>query len=56
MPANQSEGTFELTAENSYAVQLNDGTYNIYYNNDYLENTSSLEYYPDGMVVYYNDK
>ena len=55
MPADQSEGTFELTAENSYAVQLNDGTYNIYYNNDYLENTSSLEYYPDDMVIYYND-
>lgn len=49
------EGVFQLTSENSYAVQQDDGTYNIYYNDDYLENTDSLEYYPDDMVVYYND-
>lgn len=49
-----AKGTFELTADNSYAVQLNDGTFNIYYNDEYLENTDSLEYYPDDMTIYYN--
>lgn len=50
-----AEGTFELTKENCYAVETSDGTFNIYFNNDYWENTSSLNYYPNGMIVYYKN-
>lgn len=51
-----AEGTFELTPENSYIIQLDDGTYDIYYNDNYLENTDSLEYYPNTLKIYTNQK
>lgn len=50
-----AEGTFELTKENCYAVETSDGTFDIYFNNECWENTSSLKYYPNGMIVYYKN-
>lgn len=50
------EGTFELTADNSYAVQQEDGSFDIYYLDEYLENTDTLEYYPENMIIYYNNE
>lgn len=50
-----AKGSIELTAENCYAIESDNGTYNIYYNNNYFENVNSLEYYPDGMIIYYNN-
>ena len=50
-----SEGSFEVTADNCYAIQQEDGTYNTYCDGSYLENITSLEYYPEGMFIYYSN-
>ncbi|MDO4490141.1 MAG: M56 family metallopeptidase [Lachnospiraceae bacterium] len=42
-----------LTKENSYAIQQQDGTYHIYYNDTYLDQSDTLAYYPSDMIVYY---
>lgn len=41
-----------LTSENTYAVQNPDGTYDIYFENEYTETVSSLQYYPKDMDIY----
>ena len=38
--------------ENSYCIDNEDGTYDIYYNNTYLDTTDSLEFYPDITEIY----
>lgn len=40
-----ARGTIELSAENTYAVEKEDGTYDIYFNNSFTENIDSLKYY-----------
>lgn len=47
-----TEGTFSLTSENTYAVKKDDGTYDIYFQNEYWENVDSLQYYPEKMHIY----
>lgn len=45
-------GTFELTKENSYLVEIGDGIYELYYIDEYLETTDTLEYYPSDLIIY----
>lgn len=45
------EKTFSNTDSSMYAIPKEDGTYDIFYGNLLIENTDSLEYYPD-IIVY----
>ncbi len=52
------EGTFRPSEENMYAI-YNNGVYEIYYNGEYAYSETTLEYFPDSMIVYeeeYHDK
>lgn len=42
-------------SENSYCIDNGDGTYDIYYNNEYLLTDDSLQYYPRDIVIYTKD-
>lgn len=46
------ETTIGQTVDNTYAVQKADGTYDIYFNNFFIENTDSLEYYISDIPIY----
>ncbi len=45
------EDTFTPTEAGFYAIQKEDNTYDIYYDNLFIENTDSLEYY-EGIQIY----
>lgn len=51
-PPEIMEKTFEVTADNSFFVKNNNGTYELYYNNERIETVISLEYYPDDIAIY----
>lgn len=50
------ESTIEPTAETTYAIQNEDGTYSIYYNDILIETTDSLEYYSSEIPIYIKEK
>lgn len=42
-------------AENTYAVQNRNGSYDIYLYGEYCETVDSLEFYPDDVPIYEED-
>lgn len=50
-----AEEGIQLYDDNCYVIQKEDGTYDFYLNDEYMENINSLEYYPEGMIIYYNN-
>lgn len=46
------DNLFVPRAENSYFIDLEDGSYDLYYNNEYLMTVDSLEYYDDAIPIY----
>lgn len=46
------EYTFQLTDENSYAIENSDGSYDIFLFGNYLETVDSLKYYPKNLPIY----
>lgn len=50
------ETTIGQTIDNTYAVQKADGTYDIYFQNVFIENTASLEYYISDIPIYAEDE
>lgn len=44
--------TFEVTADDSFFIKNEDGTYDLYYNNERIDTVTSLEYYPDDIIIY----
>lgn len=44
--------TFEVTAEDSFFIKNDDGTYDLYYNNERIDTVTSLEYYSDDIIIY----
>ncbi len=52
IPDEIEENTHRATEENSYAVLKEDGTYDVYYNGYFIENTDSLECYSSEIPIY----
>jgi len=50
------ETTIGQTTDNTYAVQKADGTYDVYFKDLFIENTTSLEYYISDIPVYVEGK
>lgn len=48
--------TDELSSNMTYMIQKSDGTYDVYYNGIFLENTDSLEYYPEDCKIYNSEQ
>lgn len=44
--------TISITKDNSYFIQNEDGTYDLYYTDIYFETVTSLEYFRDDVPVY----
>ncbi len=42
----------EPTTANSYIILKDDGTYDVYFNGFFIENTDSLEFYPSDIPIY----
>lgn len=47
-----AENTMEATAASVYAIQNDDGSYDVYFMGYYTETTDSLEYYPSDIPIY----
>lgn len=47
--------TIEITEDNTYAIANPDGTYDIYFNDLFIETTDSLDYYPE-IEIYTQEK
>lgn len=52
IPPEIRETTFSATADNCYAILKEDGTYDVYLMDLFIENVASLEYYPPEVPVY----
>lgn len=48
----QESGIPEIQSEDMYAVPLNDGTYDIYLEDIFIEHTDSLKYYTSITIIY----
>ena len=51
-PKNTLTQDTSSTSEEFYAIFNEDGTYDIYCNDLFIENTVSLDYYPPSMTIY----
>ncbi len=52
IPSEVQETTNSITTASGYAVLKEDGTYDVYYGDIFLENTDSLEYYSSDIPIY----
>lgn len=52
MSSEDAVGTIEVTAENTYAIEKEDGIYDVYFNDMLIETTDSLKYYGPRIPTY----
>ncbi len=50
-----AETSIRSTDDNTHAILKEDGTYDIYFEGYFIENTDSLEYYPEDIPLYQPD-
>jgi hypothetical protein len=48
--------TNSISPDITYMIRQKDGSYDVYYNGIFVENTDSLDYYPDTCTIYENEK